>query len=95
MAEALMKTGTFVIGAAMMAVAGCTVPATAPDGGSARVGNLPESVVRLAAPNQDLTTARLLPEDGCYWYQHSGPVETTMVPLRAVGGNPICTKRQA
>jgi len=37
----------------------------------------------------------LLPEDGCYWYQHSGPVETTMVPLRAVGGNPICTKRQA
>ena len=60
-----------------------------PGGQSAR------GVVRLAAPNQDLSTARLLPEDGCYWYQHSGPVETAMVPLRAVGGNPICTKRQA
>lgn len=90
-----MKTGTFVIGATLLAVAGCTVPATAPQGVSTRVGNLPESVVRLAAPNQDLTTARLLPEDGCFWYQHNGPVETTLVPLRAVGGNPICTRSQA
>lgn len=90
-----MKTGKFVIGAALLVVTGCTVPATAPQGVSTRVGNLPESVVRLAAPNQDLTTARLLPEDGCFWYQHNGPVETTLVPLRAVGGNPICTRSQA
>ena len=90
-----MKTGTYVIGAALLVVAGCTVPATGPQGASTRIGNLPEGVVSIAAPNQDLTTARLLPEDGCYWYQHNGPVETTLVPLRAVGGNPICTKRQA
>jgi len=45
--------------------------------------------------DQDLTTARLRPEDGCYWYEHSGPVENTLVPLRSAGGNPICTSRQS
>ncbi|UOA30595.1 hypothetical protein DSM110093_00347 [Sulfitobacter sp. DSM 110093] len=90
-----MKTGTYVIGAALLVVAGCTVPATGPEGKPARVGKVSEAVVNLAAPNQDLSTARLLPEDGCYWYEHNGPVETTLVPLRAVGGNPICTKSAA
>ncbi|SDG39678.1 hypothetical protein [Sulfitobacter delicatus] len=90
----MKQTRTFAIGAALLLAAGCTAPmeTSSPSG---RVGNLPESVASLAAPNQDLSTARLLPEDGCYWYEHSGPVETTMVPLRAVGGNPICTKRAA
>ena len=32
-----------------------------------------------------------LPEDGCYWYEHVGPVETTMLPLRTAEGRPICT----
>ncbi|MEM6341253.1 MAG: hypothetical protein AAF729_08885 [Pseudomonadota bacterium] len=54
--------------------------------------NLPENVVAIAAPNQDLRSARLMPEDGCYWYRHNGPVETTMIPLRNVGGRPICIK---
>ena len=90
----MKQTRTFAIGAALLLAAACTAPmeTSSPSG---RVGNLPESVASLAAPNQDLSTARLLPEDGCYWYEHSGPVETTMVPLRAVGGNPICTKRAA
>lgn len=56
-------------------------------------GDIPESVVALAAPGQDLSTARLLPADNCYWYLHPGPVETTLVPLRAVGGGPICLQR--
>lgn len=57
-------------------------------------GNLPEDIAALAAPNQNLSTARLLPEDGCYWYSHQGPVETTLLPLRTREGRPICTRPQ-
>ena len=56
---------------------------------------LPEQVAALAAPNQDLATARLRPEDNCYWYMHSGPVEDTLLPLRTTRGNPICVKPAA
>jgi len=56
------------------------------------IDDLPEAVIAMAAPYQDLEAVRLLPEDGCYWYQHVGPVETTMLPLRTVRGNKICTR---
>ena len=46
----------------------------------------------MAAPYQDLQPVRLRPEDGCYWYRHVGPVETTMLPLRTVEGRPICAQ---
>ncbi|WP_417246829.1 hypothetical protein [Celeribacter sp.] len=61
--------------------------------GSEALPPLPEEVAALAAPNQDLATARLVPEDNCYWYMHAGPVETTLLPLRTVRGNPICVKQ--
>lgn len=54
-------------------------------------GAVPEAVTLLAAPGQDLSTARLLAEDGCYWYMHDGPVEQTLLPLRTSEGRPICT----
>ena len=63
--------------------------------GSGALPPVPEQIAALAAPNQDLTTARLRPEDNCYWYLHAGPVETTPLPLRTVGGNPICVKPAA
>ena len=49
-------------------------------------------VLALAAPGQNAMTARVLPEDNCYWYEHRGPVETTLLPLRTPAGNPICTQ---
>lgn len=52
---------------------------------------VPEAVIQIAAPYQDLKTARLRPEDGCYWYLHAGPVETTLLPLRTAEGRPICS----
>lgn len=63
-------------------------------GGSSGAGvvTVPESVSSIAAPYQDLTTARIRAEDGCYWYTHRGPVETTELPLRTAGGNPICVR---
>nr|WP_227420794.1 hypothetical protein [Roseitranquillus sediminis] len=59
--------------------------------GTSAEGRVPEAVVALAAPHQDVQSARLREEDGCYWYRHTGPVETTLVPLRSVDGRPICT----
>ncbi|WP_354545257.1 hypothetical protein [Roseovarius sp. MBR-78] len=83
------------VAAGLLFIAGCAAPTSESPGDLNEVGNVPEAVANLAAPNQDLTSARLRPEDGCYWYEHSGPVETTLVPLRAVGGSPICTARQS
>lgn len=56
--------------------------------------DLPEQVLSLAAPWQNLSRVTYIPETGCYWYEHHGPVETTLLPLRSHGGNPICTKEQ-
>jgi hypothetical protein len=60
--------------------------------GQGYLNPLPESIIALAGPNQDLTAVRLVPEDGCLWYRYAGPVETTMLPLRTADGRPICTK---
>lgn len=79
---------TCIMGCALL-LAGCA------DINDGAVGNVPEGVAAIAAPNQDLSTAVVLPEDGCYWYQHRGPVETTLLPLRNVEGRPICTRAQS
>ncbi|PVH30804.1 hypothetical protein DDE20_01890 [Pararhodobacter oceanensis] len=55
---------------------------------------LPEGLADSAAPGQNLTTIRILPEDGCYWYEHVGPVETTILPLRTRDNRPICSRAQ-
>lgn len=88
----MQKRNTPII-AAVLVIAGCAVPVVGNDD-RYEIGNVPDHVVSMVAPGQDLSSARLLPEDGCYWYTHSGRVETTLVPLRAVGGRPICTVRQ-
>lgn len=55
---------------------------------------VPPEVVAMAAPNQNLNAVKVLEEDGCFWYQHVGPVETTMLPLLSTRGRPICTARE-
>lgn len=86
----------------LLGLAACEpVPATGGTGGTGSTGgaastprsNVPESVASIAAPYQDLGSARVRPEDGCYWYTHRGPVETTQLPLRTAAGNPICTRQ--
>lgn len=75
---------------AMTVVSACVTP-----GGQtqSRPTPLPEAVVALADPAQDLASARLLPEDSCYWYDYNGPVETTQLPLLTRDGRPICTAK--
>jgi|LNFM01.1.fsa_nt_gb hypothetical protein len=74
-------------------LAGCVASGGAQPGsdGSAKLPPLPEEVIAVAAPWQDLSTARLMPQDGCYWYEHQGQIERTMLPLRTPEGRPICT----
>ena len=84
-----------IVLAATLITAGCAAQTFDPAGAKSEPGNVSETVAALAGPGQDLASARLLPEDGCYWYEHRGPVETTLLPLRTAGGNPICAARDS
>ena len=72
-------------------LAGCAASGTS--GGFMR--EVPEDVVALAGPNQNLQAVKFVEEDGCYWYQHQGPVETTLLPLRSKRGRHICTQQSS
>ncbi|CUH40411.1 hypothetical protein JSE7799_03143 [Jannaschia seosinensis] len=83
-----------MLSALLLTLGACAVPVEQVGvGPSGFIEDLPERVVELAAPDQDLETVRLMREDGCYWYQYVGPVETTMLPLRTTDGKPICNRR--
>ncbi len=75
----------------LLALSACTAPSNQIDKSTGFITELPESVALIAAPYQNLREVILKPEDGCYWYRHVGPVETTMLPLRTNEGRPICT----
>ncbi|MDV7142060.1 hypothetical protein R3X27_05130 [Tropicimonas sp. TH_r6] len=91
-----MNTRPLALAAAMLSILGACTEMPVEDGGGPLPGfvDLPENVVALAAPSQDLNRVRVAPEDGCYWYQWTGPVETTFLPLRSRDGRPICTVSQ-
>ena len=87
----MIRVGFRLIPATVLMLGGCSTLGSGiggPDRG--QVGDVPDAVAVLAAPGQDLQSVRLLPEDGCYWYQYAGPVETTLLPLRTLEGEKIC-----
>jgi len=75
---------------AVLGVAACSETATSSGGGY--LTTLPDRLIEVAAPGQDLSAVRLNPDDGCFWYRYDGPVEVTMLPLRTREGRPICTQ---
>ncbi|MFK7753379.1 MAG: hypothetical protein AB8B51_12600 [Sedimentitalea sp.] len=82
-----------LLGLATLTVSACDVPG--PNGtqsSGALIRTVPDGVREVAAPFQDLTAVRINPNDGCYEYRYSGPVETTFLPLRTKNGNPICSQ---
>lgn len=79
------------IASALLALGACTALTNQIDKSTGFIKELPDSVVLIAAPYQNLREVILKPEDGCYWYRHVGPVETTMLPLRTNEGRPSCT----
>lgn len=70
----------------------CAAPGDPATGGGTWLRELPEGLAEAAAPGQAMGRITILPEDGCYWYEHVGPVETTLLPLRTRTGNPICSQ---
>ncbi|WP_299047029.1 hypothetical protein [uncultured Tateyamaria sp.] len=89
-----MKRTVFVIGAAAFALAACD-ETTQSGAGGPFINPLPDRIVSLADPRQDLNAVKVDPEDGCLVYRHTGPVETTFLPLRTRDGRPICTSVEA
>ncbi len=88
-----MKKATAAIAMALLTAAGCTTRTAETVVETSSPYPIPNEVVAIAGPNQDLTTATLVAEDDCYWYYHAGPVETPLVPLRAANGTQICNVR--
>lgn len=75
---------------ALVGLSACTTTGADPDTGFLR--ELPEPLVELAAPGQDLSAVRLDPADGCFLYRYDGYVEVTMLPVLTRDGRPICTR---
>lgn len=92
----MTRAGPKILAIATIATLGaCTAPmAQNTADASGFISQLPEEVLNMAAPSQNLAAVKLL-DDGCYWYQHQGPVETTLLPLRTREGRPICTATAA
>ncbi len=91
-----IRNQSVIVTASVLFLAGCAAATVDPAGrGAGGVADLPEAVVALAAPGQNLASARLLPQDNCYWYEYAGRVETTLLPLKTVDGRPICLQRKS
>jgi hypothetical protein len=93
-ARALRGGKSVAAGAMMLALAACVAPMPVPETDTGFIITLPAEVITLADPTQNLQAVRIM-QDGCYWYEHAGPVETTMLPLRTPSGSPICTPRSS
>ena len=83
-----MSPKIVILIAGALALKGCaTTPPLDADGA---YRELPEPLLALAAPYQNLSKVRLDQIDNCFWYLHDGAVEQTWLPLRTANGNPIC-----
>ncbi len=88
-----MKVHFFLLAPALLLAACATPNGSGNDPMAPRpIEELPEAVAAVVAPNQNLSQVRIMPDDGCYWYQWAGPVETTYLPLRTRDGRMICTR---
>lgn len=88
-----MKPRIGIVAGTLLALAGCADvgnrQAQASDG---FIDPLPDGVLAIVDPYQDLSAVKIDPADGCYYYRYAGPVETTFLPLRTVSGSPICSR---
>ena len=91
-----MRKRTGLLPAVALGLSACvTAGEVTPPAEPGFLAEVPEAVAAAAAPGQSLRAVALREEDGCYWYRHAGPVETTLLPLRTREGRPICTRPQS
>lgn len=94
-----MKNLVLLVGVAAFGLSACVTP----DGTAVNVSDpnlktratLPPEVAETVAPGQDTSDIRVDARDGCLMYRHTGPVETTYIPLRNKKGRAICIKQDA
>jgi len=92
MGKARAQAKTCYLITSLLALNACANPVVDPSTGKSAISaDALAQLSTMAAPYQDLGSVELRP-DGCYWYRHVGPVETTMLPLRMVDGRPICAR---
>ncbi|MEM8653536.1 MAG: hypothetical protein AAGF36_02230 [Pseudomonadota bacterium] len=84
-----------MLAAAAVILAACDETTQSGGDGGPFINPLPDRIVALADPRQDLTAVKVDPVDGCLVYRYVGPVETTFLPLRSKEGRPICTRPAA
>ena len=96
-----MNFKLFLVGAASLALGACAGPGPVP-AVQEPVAQTPspeeqmlDQVVAKAAPNQNIQSAHLRPDDNCYWFSYAGPVETTDLPLLTPEGRHICAPAPA
>jgi hypothetical protein len=88
-----MKIRFFLCAGALSLLTACgSLQNTSSTPSNGFIKELPEGVLAIVAPYQDLRAVQIDPTDGCFVYRHIGPVETTLLPLRSVNGRPICTR---
>jgi hypothetical protein len=80
---------------ALLFLTACAEPVPEDDGLPGLPVEVTEELIAMVEPTQSLSSVRILPEDGCYWYRYSGPVETTYLPLRTTEGRRICSEQAA
>jgi len=81
---------------AMLALGGCgSFSQMGADASNPFIQELPDGVLYIVAPFQDLDAVLLDPIDSCYVYRHVGRVEATFLPLRSIDGRPICVRPAA
>ncbi|RME17042.1 MAG: hypothetical protein D6801_04250 [Alphaproteobacteria bacterium] len=88
-----MPKPIWLLASAGLILAACATPdAATVNADAGYIAELPEAVLAIVAPGQNLAAVRIDPTTGCYIYRHDGPVESTFVPLRSTEGRPICTR---
>lgn len=90
-----MNTPLNLLAISLVVLSACARPIAGTETEPGFFEELPEGLAETAAPGQPLHAVRIQPEDGCYWYQHVGPVETTLLPLRSRAGGMICSRPAA
>lgn len=87
-----MKPQHLLPAALLLLLGACaTVPEEDPNG---FLTELPEEVLAIVGPNQNVHAVVMSQEDGCYWYQHVNAVEATLLPLLSTEGRRICWRAQ-
>jgi len=88
-----MNTPRSLLAASLFALSACASPIAGTETEPGFFEELPEGLAETAAPGQPLHSVRIQPQDGCYWYEHVGPVETTLLPLISRSGGMICSRQ--